>query len=177
MKRSIPSWQIAGFVFTSILGTFLHFLFELSGENMAAALFSAVNESIWEHMKLVYYPMFLFALAEYRFWGKETGDFWCVKLQGILLALTMIPAIYYLYTGIFGSSVGWLNIAIFFIAAAAAFRKETILFQKGTACHIPAGLAFSLILLTGAVFTTLTFATPRIPLFRDPLSGTYGFQG
>ena len=57
MKQSISYWQMAGFLFTSILGTFLHFLFELSGRSVIAAIFSAVNESIWEHMKLIYYPM------------------------------------------------------------------------------------------------------------------------
>lgn len=175
MNRTIPFWQTAGFVLTSILGTFLHFLFDLSGENVAAALFSAVNESIWEHMKLIYYPMLLFALVEYRAWGKETGDFWCIKLKGILLALALIPAIYYLYTGALGISSDWFNITIFFIAAAAACRMETKMFQNENSCRIPSWLAFVLILLTGVVFTVLTFVTPRIPLFRDPVDGTYGF--
>ena len=52
MRKSISHWQIVGFLFTSIFGTFLHFLFDLSGQSVIAALFSAVNESIWEHMKL-----------------------------------------------------------------------------------------------------------------------------
>ena len=29
MKPSIPLWQMAGFVFTGILGTFFHFLFDV----------------------------------------------------------------------------------------------------------------------------------------------------
>lgn len=67
MKKAIANWQIAGFIFTVILGTFLHFLFNLTKGSVIAALFSAVNESIWEHMKLLYYPMVVFALVEYRF--------------------------------------------------------------------------------------------------------------
>ena len=65
MIRSISYWQVAGFLFASILGTFLHFLFDLSGQSVIAAIFSAVNESIWEHMKLIYCPMLLFALIEF----------------------------------------------------------------------------------------------------------------
>ena len=99
MKVSIPVWQMGGFVFTGILGTFLHFLFDLAGGSLWAGLFSAVNESIWEHMKLLFYPMVLFALVEYGFWGKETPGFWKVKLPGILVGLTLIPVIYYSYTG------------------------------------------------------------------------------
>lgn len=174
MKKSIPFWQTIGFIFTAILGTFLHFLFDLSGGSVIAALFSAVNESIWEHMKLLYYPMLLFALIEYRAWGKNQANFWCVKLAGILLGLALIPVLYYTYTGILGVSADWFNIAIFFIAAGAAFWFETQLFQKDFACPIP--LPFALVLLIGIIFAILTFATPRIPFFEDPITGTYGFQ-
>ena len=64
MKKSISYRQMMGFLFTSVLGTFLHFLFDLTGGSLPAALVSAVNESIWEHMKLLFYPMVLFALVE-----------------------------------------------------------------------------------------------------------------
>lgn len=177
MKKTISIWQMAGFIFTSILGTFLHFLFDLTGGSAAAALVSAVNESIWEHMKLIYYPMLLFAFAEYRAWGKETPDFWCVKLKGILLALALIPAIYYLYTGALGVSADWFNITIFFLAAAAAYRTETKIFHQKNPCRIPDKLALVLILLIAVAFTVFTFRTPEIPLFRDPVTGTYGFYG
>jgi len=175
MKKAVSTWQVAGFIFTSILGTFLHFLFDLAGESAAAALISAVNESIWEHMKLIYYPMLLFSLLEYRFWGREMPYFWCVKLKGILLALVLIPALYYLYTGALGMSANWFNVTIFFLAAAAAYWTETKLFRTQRPCRTPDRLAFLLLLLIAAVFTLFTFHTPQAPLFRDPVTGTYGF--
>ena len=176
MKQTISYWQVAGFLFTSIFGTFLHFLFDLSGQSMIAALFSAVNESIWEHMKLIYYPMFLFAFIEYRFAGKTYKHFWCVKLAGILLGLVLIPVIYYTYTGILGTSADWFNIAIFFIAAGAAFWSETLLFQREYTCRISPRIAFFMICLISVFFTVFTFLPPHIPFFRDPITGGYGFQ-
>lgn len=176
MKYSISYWQVAGFLFTSILGTSLHFLFDLSGQSMIAAIFSAVNESIWEHMKLIYYPLLLFSLIEYRFWGKDHKQFWCIKLVGILLGLTLIPMLYYTYTGILGVSVDWLNIIIFFLSAGLAFWVENKLFQKESGCCLSAPISFILICMIGAVFTILTFFTPEIPFFKDPVSGSYGFQ-
>lgn len=177
MKQPISYWQIAGFLFTSILGTFLHFLFDLSGQSLAAALFSAVNESIWEHMKLIYYPMLLFALLESRFWGKKHRPFWCVKLAGILLGLVLIPVSYYTYTGILGASSHWINITIFFIAAGAAFWLETILFQQERSCRLHSLTAFLLICTFGILFTVWTFFPPQIPFFKDPVTGSFGFQG
>lgn len=175
MKRSISYWQTVGFIVTSILGTFLHFLFDLTGGSMAAALFSAVNESIWEHMKLLYYPMILFAVMEYVFWGREHGSFWCVKLIGILFGLTLIPVLYYTYTGVLGISAAWFNITIFFLAAGAAFWLETKLFEKDVTC-LESKPAFAVICLIAVAFTVLTFSPPRIPFFQDPITGSYGFQ-
>ena len=176
MKKSISYWQTAGFIFTGILGTFLHFLFDSTGGSILAAFFSAVNESIWEHMKLLYYPMLLFALIEYYFWGKNDKPFWCIKLMGFLFGLMLIPMLYYTYTGILGVSADWFNITIFFLAAGAAFCLETKLFQSKFSCPFPSGLAFVLICLVAVIFTVLTFAPPQIPFFQDPITGTYGFQ-
>ena len=176
MKKSIPCWQMVGFIVTAVLGTLLHFLFDWARQNILAAVFSAVNESIWEHRKLLFYPMFLFAMLEYHFWGKKYINFWCIKLMGKLFGLTLIPVIYYTYTGISGISADWFNVTIFFIAAGAAFWLETKLFQKVWSCPMPSGVALALLFLISVVFTVLTFVPPHIPYFRDPLTGTYGFQ-
>ena len=175
MKERVAHWQVAGVVFASVLGTFLHFLFDLTGGSLVAALVSAVNESIWEHMKLLYYPMLLFAMAEYRVWGRQREDFWPVKLAGTVLGLTLIPVIYYTYSGILGVNVDFVNIAIFFLAVMAAYRAETALFARQRRWRIGGGLALGLLLGISGVFTLLTFFPPHIPFFRDPLTGTYGF--
>lgn len=176
MSQTISRWQLGGFLFTSVLGTALHFFFELTGGSAGAALVSAVNESIWEHIKLIYYPMLIFALIEYRVWGKEVDGFWCVKLKGMLLALVLIPALYYTYTGALGVSADWFNVTIFFITAAVMFYTETRMLREGRSCRLGGGVSILLLLAVGALFILFTFAAPRIPLFRDPVTGTYGLQ-
>ena len=177
MKKTIPYWQMVGFVFTAVVGTLLHFLFDWTGGSVAAALFSAVNESIWEHLKLLFYPMVAFALMESFFWGKDIASFWYVKLIGILIGLVLIPVVYYTYTGILGVKADWFNITIFFLTAGIVYWVETKLFQNGFACPLGSKWAVALICLIAIVFTILTFVPPRIPFFQDPLTGTYGFVG
>lgn len=176
MKQTVGRWQCFGFIFTGALGTFLHFLFDLTGGNIGAALFSAVNESIWEHTKLIFYPMLLFAFIEYRRWGKDLSHFWCVKLRGILLGLILIPVLYYSYTGILGTSADWFNIAIFFIVAGIVYWRETQLLLRESARTCKPLIALGILGLMAVVFTMLTFFPPQIPLFQDPLTGTYGYQ-
>lgn len=176
MEKKIPVWQMIGFIFTGLLGTFLHFLFDLTGGSTAAALFSAVNESIWEHTKLIFYPMALFAVIEYFAWGKEKEGFWWVKLLGIAVSLLLIPVSYYTYTGILGVNADWFNIVIFFLAAGLGYFVETKLLERDKTCRLPSPIAILLLLLIGAAFTVFTFYPPQIPFFRDPQNGTYGLQ-
>lgn len=176
MKRNVSLWQFAGFSLTTLGGTLLHFLYYWTNQSVLIAPFSGVNESTWEHMKLLYFPLFIFALIQRRFF-KAYDDFWCVKLWGMLTGLLSIPVLFYTYNGVFGKSPDWINITIFFISAALSFLLEWWLFKKNTLhCKQP-WLAVVFLCLIGVLFVAFTFTTPEIPLFRDPLTGTYGLNG
>ena len=129
MKRSIGIWQWIGFGVTAAGGTLLHFLYDWLGGAAWIAPFSGVNESTWEHMKLLFWPTFIFAIAQ-SFFFRDREDFWCVKLRGILLGLALIPIIFYTYNGVIGKSPDWLNIAIFFVSAALAYLYENRPFKS-----------------------------------------------
>ena len=173
MKRSIGLWQLLGFSVTSFGGTILHFLYDWLGEAAWIAPFSGVNESTWEHMKLLFWPMFIFAIAQ-SFYFKERKDFWCVKLKGILLGLVLIPILFYTYNGAIGKSPDWLNIAIFFVSAALAYLYETRQFNNERAfCKNPKR-ALIVLCLIALLFVIFTFVTPEIGIFRDPITGGYG---
>ena len=173
MKRSIGLWQLLGFSFTSLLGTVLHFLYEWSNAAVWVAPFSGVNESTWEHMKLMFWPMLIFAIVQYVFFY-DRRDFWCVKLRGILLGLMLIPIIFYTFNGIIGKSPDWINIAIFFISAAIAYIFETRQFNNGKIICKKPKLPFALLCFMAVLFIIFTFKTPEIDIFRDPTSGGFG---
>ena len=173
MKRSIGVWQLLGFAVTSFGGTLLHFLYDWLGKAVWIAPFSGVNESTWEHMKLLFWPMFLFAIVQ-SFFFKDRADFWCVKAKGILLGLALIPGIFYTYNGVIGHSPDWINIAIFFISAAIVYIFETRQFQSGTTVCKNPKRAIGLLCVTAILFAVFTFLTPEIGIFQDPLTGTYG---
>ena len=173
MKRSLFLWQAAGFAFATLGGTLLHFLYDWTGANILIAPFSGINESTWEHMKLLFWPLLLFALLQQPFFRQRT-DYWCVKLAGTLLGLLLIPVLFYSYNGALGKSPDWVNIAIFYLAAAATFFLEWWLFRHNfLLCGHPQ-LALAALCLTGVLFVVFTFRPPQIPLFRDPVSGIYG---
>ena len=173
MKQRSILWQAAGFALVTFGGTILHFLYDWTGGSILVSPFSGVNESTWEHMKLLFWPLFLFALIQ-RLFFRDQKNYWCVKLAEILLGLVLIPVLFYTYNGVFGKSTDWINIAIFYITALLVFLFEWWAFKNDwLPCKYPR-LAFAAIWLIGVLFVVFTFAPPQIPLFQDPLTGTYG---
>ena len=168
MKQRSVLWQWAGFALVTFGGTILHFLYDWTGGILLAAPFSGINESTWEHMKLLFWPLFCFGLVQ-RLFFRDPENFWCIKLAEILLGLILIPVLFYTCNGAFGKSPDWLNIAIFYITALLVFLFEWRAFQNDQLqCRHPR-LAFAAICLIGVLFVVFTFAPPEIPLFRDPI--------
>lgn len=173
MKQRSILWQAAGLAAVTFCGTILHFLYDWTGGNILVSPFSGVNESTWEHMKLLFWPLFLFALVQ-RLFFKDQENYWCVKLAEILLGLVLIPVLFYTYNGVFGKSPDWINIAIFYITALLVFLFEWWAFKKDWLQCTHPRLAPAAICLIGMLFVVFTFAPPQIPLFQDPLTGTFG---
>lgn len=173
MKRDIWLWEFLGFGVTSLCGTLLHFLYDWTGQSVLAAPFSGVNESTFEHTKLIFWPMLIFAVVQ-CFFFRECRCYWCVKLSGILTGVFSIPVIFYTYNGIFGKSPDWLNITIFFISAAIAYFAEMRLFYKEHIKKCNDTTAVVLICVIAFFFIYYTFKPPMLPFFADPITGGYG---
>lgn len=174
MDRQTSRWQFSGWVFTSVAGTLLHFVYDWSGEAPFAGVISAVNESVWEHMKLLFIPMLLFALMEAAVFGARYPGFWRVKLRGILTGLTLIPTLYYTYSGALGFRSVWVDISIFYLSAAGAYITESRKFREAKAPSPFEIAAAAAVCLIAFLFLLFTYAPPLLPLFMDPLTFTYG---
>ena len=173
MKLSIKLWQWLGFGVTSLGGTLLHFLYDWFSGAIWVAPISSINESTWEHMKLLFWPMFIFAIVQ-SFFLKNHQNFWCVKLRGIVLGIISIPIIFYTYNGAIAKSPDWINITIFFLCAAISYIYEIRLFNNNKIQCVSSKFAFSILCVISLLFVIFTFQTPEIGIFMDPLSGTYG---
>ena len=170
MKIKLKTWQIIGFIFTCVLGILLHFLYDLTGGSILVMPFSAINESIFEHMKLLFFPMFIFALIQSRYMEESYQDFWCVKFFGISCGTILIPVLYYTLNGAFGTLPDRSNIAIFFVTAAVSYILEAWLFGKENKICSSGENAFLALCLIAVIMASLTFLPLDIPLFWDPLS-------
>ena len=174
MEQTVRKTQLLSFLFTSLAGTLLHFLFDWSGQFPLVGAVSAVNESVWEHMKLLYFPMLAATLAQHPILAHRYGNYLCVKLLGILSGLLLIPALHYTYTGALGIHLVWLDISIFYLSAAAAYLLETVFLLRSRPRRFPCILPALLIAALAILFLLFTFFPPQLPIFRDPVTFGYG---
>lgn len=172
---SIRKINISGAIFTMIAGTFLHFAYDLSGGSDFVAIFSAINESTWEHLKLIFFPVVLFAIAEYFIYGKTTPNFLAAKTISLIVGMLSIVAIFFTYTGVWGESVGIINILLFLSATILTYYLAYS-FIELQAFSEPLLNRISPFILIGIfiMFWVFTFYPPLINLFRDPISGGFG---
>ena len=157
MKKKMPLLLFEGIsiLFIFILGVLLHFTYEWSNQNSLVGLFSAINESTWEHLKLVFFPTLLFTLIGNFLYKKEYPNYLCAKTKGILISLAFLVIFFYTFQGVIGFSLAILNISSFFISVLVG--------------------EFYFLLLT-LCFILFTYFPPPINLFKDPLTKTYGIQ-
>lgn len=112
-------YAVIGFFFISILGTLSHFFYQWSGENPMIGLFAPVNESTWEHMKLLFFPAVLYLILTYKKNSRFPGLV-PAAILGILIGTFFIPIIFYTYTGLLGYHLLFLDVITFYLSVAAA---------------------------------------------------------
>ena len=163
----LKRYTIIGAIFVTILGTLSHFFYDLSNQNFIVGFFSPINESTWEHMKLIFFPMLLFSLFVISKLKESNPCITSAFLSGILIGTLLIPLIFYTYTGILGYNVFILDLLAFLLSVIGAFF---VAYRLTLSCRmkeytmllwIAVGIVFLFFLL-------FTIAPPYIALFADP---------
>lgn len=171
-KTKIRNYQIISAIFVCILGTLLHFTYEFFSENIFVATFSAVNESVWEHLKLLFFPMLLTTIIGYFYIGKNTPNFLCSKAFGIIVSMLFIIIFFYTYTGIIGKSIVFIDISSFFIAVILGEYLAYKWIISNSKCNNI--IAIIILITTLICFIVFTYFTPKIGIFKDSVTNQYG---
>ena len=172
---NIKKWQIFASIFCLILGTILHFTYEWFNYNVIVGLFSTINESVWEHLKLLFYPMFFISIIGYFKIGRKLCNYWYAHMYGIVFALIFVVVFFYTYTGIIGRSFFLLDIASFIIGILWGEYIVYKMIKQKEMCKLEAlSIITSIIILL--CFLIFTIYPPILPLFEDPIYGTFGIK-
>jgi len=173
-KKLVFIYELGGIVFIIIVGSLLHFTFELSGHQPVVGVFSAVNESVWEHLKLGFWPALVYAIVEYRYLKESTNNFFFAKTAGIYVIPIIIALLFYSYTAILGESVLVIDILTFVIAVIVGQLASYKLLTYRKLHDRLNSISLVALVLLGLAFVIFTFYPPHLPIFKDPITGEYG---
>lgn len=175
-QRSLVTTHIVGFFVVVLLGSALHFVYEWSGDNIIVAAIGSVNESVWEHLKLGFWPVLLFLCFELFSKDFRSRGFLFAKAMGVLLLNLFIVVFFYTYTSFTGEDILWLDILSFVLAAGLcqiASYQLLMRVRRSRSLEIIGALS---IVFMAFLFIRFTYATPHISLFEETESGTYGLE-
>ncbi len=163
--KQLKLWFALGAIFVSITGTLSHFLYSWTGENFFVGLFSPVSESVWEHMKLLFFPMLLSSAALRQKWNSEFPCIASALCFGILAGTFFIPAFFYGYTAILGKDIFFLDLVCFFLSVAVAFLAA---YRLTLSCRLQ-GHTLPLCVAVGTLslcFLVFTYHPPAFAVFQ-----------
>ena len=165
--RTINKYMIMGAIYITAAGIFMHFLYDWTGKNPLIGLFAPVNESTWEHIKLLFFPAITWALYTNLQLKSSITDILPSLLLGILVGCFAIPVLFYTYTGILGFPLLLLDILVFFAAIGFMFFTISKTISSTRLPHYNKVLILCTILLLIS-FLLFTFCPPKLGIFALP---------
>lgn len=175
MRHKLILFEVLGFIFTTALGVLLHFTFDWSGQNGFVALFSAVNESTWEHLKLIFFPYLLYTIVEFFLAGKCYQNFLYYKSVSVLAGMASVVVLFYLYTGVLGRNYGIMDVMVYLFSVYISFNMSYRLIRRNRIARNVNKHGIFIFLIVTALFFAFTYFPPKIGLFLDPVTNGYSF--
>lgn len=162
--------SIIAFIVIGALGALFHFIYGWTNENYVAGLIFPVNESTWEHLKLIFYPTLIFSAFEYFILKTNPKNYLTATAIGIFFGKLTTVTLFYLYSGVLGFSVDFLNIAIFYISVIVLIKSRNCIIKSDKFQGSTAKIISALYL----VFCAILFAfwsnnPPTLGIFTPPI--------
>ena len=171
-------WIKNGIPILFISGTFMHFLYDFSRGKIVIGMIAAVNESIWEHTKMVLLPVICWWTIYYILVREKNNinksKWFTGALVALLTAIITIPMLYYFYTEAFGVEILAVDISILFLALLFGQLLGFHFYKYSIGIHYI--ISFSIFIVLVAIYIIFTFYPPHLPLFRDSMTGQYGIN-
>lgn len=162
--------SVLAFLIIGTVGTLWHFIYEWSGENSLIAVIAPINESVWEHLKLLFFPALFYFVIEYLLCKEKYENYISAAVIGIFAGMLTITAFYYTYTGVLGYGVTVLDILSYFLGLFVTLWVKRRILKNNCFCSKTAKyLSLFFTVLTAILFGVLSFYPPQLAIFNPPI--------
>lgn len=163
----LPKKDRLAFFTIAVLGSVNHFLYEWT-KSAVVALFCPVNESVWEHLKLLVFPFLFWSVGVYicRKCAGASVYFYC-RLLAVLNGMLWMVILFYTYTGVIGRSFLPVDILIFFVSITVTLHTTGKMERRRR--KAPDGaVVYTAWMILILLFFLFTCFAPELPLFCPP---------
>ncbi len=176
-KLSQPEkWLIFGIPALFVIGGIMHFIYDLTGKVKVMGMFVPVNESIWEHLKMLLLPIIgwwsVYYFINHKKYDLNKDKWFFASVVSIVISMLITLAFYYTYTQAFGIESLVLDIFDLLLSITIGQLIGSHIYKYGKG--IKSQISICILILLIAIFAAFTFNPPHIPLFKDSMSGQYG---
>lgn len=158
---------LLGFFAVILLGFLLHNAYFWTRPSQVFAIIAPVNESVWEHLKMAFWALMIYSLAEYPFLRSSVSNFLLAKALGSTVLIVTIPLIFYSYTRIAGTHLLWMDILSFVVSTALCQTIACNLYRRSPCSRKVRLSSLFYLLLIALLFALWTYMPPELEIFRD----------
>jgi hypothetical protein len=173
-QRSLLRWELNGIWVIFLLGSLFHFIFELTGSHAAAGAFFPVNESVFEHLKLTFWPSLICWGFSYRFIKDNAHNYFLSRAAALLVMPAITLILFYGYTSLTGWENVFIDIGIFLLAVAGGQMAGYWLLKRNPLPVWLSGISVFLIVAIGFIYVYFTYYPPHVSMFMDSNTNSYG---
>ncbi len=162
--------NLIAFLIIATLGTIGHFIYEWSGNNYYLGFIFPVNESTWEHLKLLFFPSIIYFMIAYLKLETKPANYLQASVFSILFGMLVIVTLFYTVRGILGFNVDFVNIGIYYVGVIVTLvKREDILKHNKYDLPIFKYIAILFIILFTLAFIIWSYNPPKLGIFKNPL--------
>ena len=175
MKKGFSSYKkslLIASVWIFFITSLLHFTYSFTGF-YPLSFISAVNESVWEHAKIVFFATLFYNIFIYIRSYRKNCNFIAGLGPSLASILITVPFLFYGYSGILGFNLLAVDLIIVLISALIAqYILIKITSSKKDLCTYK-NLSLLLILAMVMMLFLFTWYPPNLPPFQKPLEIAY----
>ncbi len=144
-------------------------MYEWTGQNVIVGYFFPINESTWEHLKLLFFPTIIFSILEYNFVKSEIKNYCSSITTSVIAGMISIIVLFYTYTGILGYNVDFINISIYYIALIIMLLiKNKFIVRERLSGKNNNTISLIILFLITLLFILFTYNPPNLAIFKTP---------
>ncbi|MBE6047503.1 MAG: hypothetical protein E7213_03680 [Clostridium sp.] len=171
---------IGGSIAIFIIATLFHFIFDLCSSCEILGIFFPVNESIFEHLKLSFYPTIVYWIVIFLIFNRDyklNKYKWFTGMTfSIFTCILFVVCYYYVFHYALNISIKILDILSLLVGSLFGQMLGCHVYNKSSAQKFSLIICIMILILTAVFFANFTFYPPKLPLFLDISNGTYGIK-